>query len=135
MATTTSSKYHYGLGRRKSATVRVRLSIGKGTVIINGKPAAEYFDQDEQLLWRLNQPLKLVELLDKYDVSLRASGGGLSGQVDAAILAIANALADMNDDLRSTLKKAGFLKRDPREKERKKFGLKRARKQEQFSKR
>ena len=133
--TKAKQQYYYGLGRRKSATVRARLTSGKGHITVNDKPAEEYFAKDEQLLWRIQQPFVAVSLEGKYDVSLRASGGGMSGQVDAATLAISKALAELNDDLRSTLKRAGFNKRDPREKERKKFGLKRARKKEQYSKR
>lgn len=127
--------YYYGLGRRKSATVRARLTAGKGNIVINDRPAAEYLSDNQKLLWQLQRPLSLVDMNDKYDVSLHANGGGLNGQVDAAILAISKALAELNDDLRGTLKKAGFIKRDSREKERKKYGLKRARKKEQFSKR
>ena len=128
--------YNYGLGRRKSATARARLyGGGKGTITINDQPAEEYLSKSGRLVYELLQPLTSVEMEKKYDVTLKVDGGGLNGQVDACKLAIANALADLNDDLRSTLKKGGFLKRDPREKERKKYGLKRARKKEQFSKR
>lgn len=127
--------YFYGLGRRKSATARARLTNGKGTITINKKPVEEYFSSAENLLWELRQPLGSVEKDKEFDISLRVTGGGHAGQVDACKLAIANAVADMNDDLRSTLKKHGFLKRDSREKERKKYGLRRARKKEQFSKR
>lgn len=132
---TNAKRYYYGLGRRKSATVRARLTPGKGAIVVNDKPVAEYFSNDEQLLWRIAQPFVAVDLVGKYDVSLRASGGGLNGQVDASTLAISKALAELNDELRATLKRAGFIKRDPREKERKKAGLKRARKKEQYSKR
>lgn len=127
--------YHYGLGRRKRATARARLFGGKGKITINDKPANVYLDDDEQLLWDLIQPLALLGKEKSFDITIRVSGGGTSGQVDACKLAISNALAVMNDDLRSTLKKAGLLKRDPREKERKKYGLRKARKKEQFSKR
>lgn len=127
--------YHYGLGRRKSATARARLFGGKGNITINEKPAAMYLDNDERLMWDLNQPLALLGKEKSFDITLRVSGGGTTGQVDACKLAISNALASMNDDIRGTLKKAGLLKRDPREKERKKYGLRKARKKEQFSKR
>lgn len=130
-----AKNYFYGLGRRKSSTAQARVLKGNGNVVINDLPAKQYLDENERLLWELEQPFAVLELSGKYDVSLRVSGGGMSGQVDASKLAIANALADMNEDLRGTLKRAGLLKRDPREKERKKYGLKRARKQEQFSKR
>lgn len=127
--------YHYGLGRRKSATARARLYGGKGNITINDLPAKEYLDGNEMLLHELSKPLSLIGKEKAFDITIRVSGGGASGQVGAMTLAISNALAEMNDDLRSTLKKAGMLKRDPREKERKKYGLRKARKKEQFSKR
>lgn len=128
--------YAYGLGRRKSATARARLySGGKGNVTVNGKTAAEYFADSEKLLHEMVAPLRQLEKLETYDITIVVSGGGHNGQIDAIKLAISKALADMNDDNRSTLKKAGLLKRDPREKERKKAGLKRARKAEQYTKR
>ena len=132
---TKKDTYHYGLGRRKRATARARLFGGKGKITINDKTAAEYLDGDEQLLWELDRPLALLGKEKAFDITIVVSGGGTSGQVDAMKLAISKALAEMNDDLRSTLKKAGLLKRDPREKERKKYGLRKARKKEQFSKR
>jgi small subunit ribosomal protein S9 len=132
---TTNINYFYGLGRRKSATARARLTKGKGIVTINSKPAEEYLDGNTSLLAELTDPLALIGKQKEYDVSLVIKGGGLSGQVDAAKLAIAKSISVMNEDLRSTLKKAGLLKRDPREKERKKYGLRSARKKEQFSKR
>lgn len=127
--------YFYGLGRRKSATARARLSGGKGEIVINGKPAAEYLDGNTTLLAEVTDPLALIGKQKELNVSLLVSGGGMSGQVDAAKLAIAKAISVMNEDLRSTLKKGGMLKRDPREKERKKYGLRSARKREQYSKR
>lgn len=132
---TTKNNYFYGLGRRKSATARARLTKGKGLVTINGKTADEYLDKNTSLLAELTDPLALIGKQKEYDVSLVIKGGGLAGQVDAAKLAIAKSISVMNEDLRSTLKKAGLLKRDPREKERKKYGLRSARKKEQFSKR
>lgn len=132
---TKEATYHYGLGRRKSATARARLMGGKGVITVNGKTADEYFASSEQLLTELVQPLVLLGKDKQFDVSLVVSGGGLSGQVDACKLAIAKAASVMNEDLRGTLKKARLLKRDPREKERKKYGLRSARKKEQFSKR
>lgn len=131
-----SKTYYYGLGRRKSATARARLySKGKGNVVINEQPLEEYIENNERLAWELKQPLTLLSKDDDYDVHLKVDGGGIHGQIDAGKLAISNALASIDDDVRSTLKKAGFLKRDPREKERKKYGLKRARKAEQYTKR
>ncbi len=127
--------YFYGLGRRKAATARARLLAGKGAVTINGKTAEEYLSGNKTQIAELTDPLALVGKQKEYDVSLVVSGGGVSGQIDASKLAIAKAISVMNEDLRSTLKKASFLKRDPREKERKKYGLRKARKKEQFSKR
>ncbi len=129
------AKYFYGLGRRKSATARARLYNGKGNVTINDKPAAEYLSDNKTLLAEVTDPLAVVGKQKEFDVTIRVSGGGLSGQVDAIKLAIAKAITAAHSDLRSTLKKAEMLKRDPREKERKKYGLRSARKKEQFSKR
>ncbi len=127
--------YFYALGRRKSATARVRLQGGSGTITINGKPAGEYLAESKYLLKELDKPFMVVELTNKYNVSAVVSGGGHNGQVEAIRLGIAKALALMNDDLKGTLKRADLLGRDPREKERKKFGLRGARKQRQFTKR
>ncbi len=127
--------YNYALGRRKSSTARVRLTSGSGKITINSKPAAEYFAASKYLLNELERPFTVLEQNNKYDVSAVVDGGGHSGQADAIRLAIAKALTVMNDDLKSTLKRADLLGRDPREKERKKFGLKGARKQRQFTKR
>ncbi len=127
--------YFYGLGRRKAATARVRLYKGKGTVTINDKPAADYLDGNKTLLAEITDPLALVNKQKEFDVTIRVQGGGTAGQVDAIKLAIAKALTTAHSDLRPTLKKAELLKRDSREKERKKYGLRSARKREQFSKR
>lgn len=129
------AKYAYGLGRRKSATARARLYKGKGNVTINDKPAADYLSGNSTMLAEVTDPLALVNKQKDFDVTIRVSGGGLAGQVDAIKLAIAKALTVDHADLRTTLKKAEFLKRDPREKERKKYGLRSARKREQYSKR
>jgi small subunit ribosomal protein S9 len=128
-------KYFYGLGRRKAATARARLYAGKGNVTINNKPASDYLDGNTTLLAEVTDPLALVNKQKDFDITVIVRGGGLAGQVDAIKLAIAKALTTGHEDLRSTLKKAEFLKRDPREKERKKYGLRSARKREQFSKR
>jgi len=128
-------RYNYGLGRRKSATASVRLIPGKGNIVINGKSAADYFENSKNLLAELQKPFTALDLTGKYDLSVLVKGGGHAGQVDAIVLGTAKALSVMNEDLRSTLKKADLLGRDPREKERKKFGLKGARKQRQFTKR
>lgn len=128
-------KYFYGLGRRKSATARARLYAGKGSVTINDKPANEYLNENKTLLAEVTDPLALVNKQKEFDITIKVAGGGIAGQVDAIKLAIAKALTVAHGDLRSTLKKAEFLKRDSREKERKKYGLRSARKREQFSKR
>lgn len=128
-------KYTYGLGRRKAATARARLYKGKGEITINGKPALEYLSGDKSKLAEITDPLALAQKQKDYDISIRVTGGGLAGQVDAIKLAISKAITTEAADLRPVLKKAGFMKRDPREKERKKYGLRSARKKEQFSKR
>ncbi len=130
-----ADNYHYALGRRKSSTARVRLMSGKGNIVINDVPAAEYFADSKYLLTKLQQPFAVLEQVGKFDVSARVSGGGHEGQVEAIRLGIAKALVSLNEDYKSTLKRADLLSRDPREKERKKFGLKGARKQRQFTKR
>lgn len=130
-----SKKYFYGLGRRKSATARARLFSGKGNVTINGQTAEEYLDGNRSLLAEVTDPLALIGKQKEFDVSVVVKGGGIGGQVDAIKMAIANAITVSAADLRPTLKKAGFLRRDPREKERKKYGLRSARKREQYSKR
>ena len=127
--------YLYGLGRRKSATARARLLKGKGNVTINDKPANDYLSENKTMLAEITDPLALVGKQKDYDVTIKVSGGGLAGQVDAIKLAIAKALTAGSADLRPVLKKAELLRRDPREKERKKYGLRSARKREQYSKR
>ena len=127
--------YFYGLGRRKSATARARLYAGKGNLTINDKPAAEYLSDNKSLLAEVTDPLALVNKQKDFDVTIRVAGGGVAGQVDAIKLAISKALTTAHADLRPVLKKAELLKRDSREKERKKYGLRSARKREQFSKR
>lgn len=129
------AKYTYGLGRRKAATARARLYKGKGNITINDKPALEYFSGDKSKVAEITDPLALIQKQAEYDVSIKVSGGGLAGQVDAIKLAVSKAITTEAADLRPMLKKAGFMKRDPREKERKKYGLRSARKKEQFSKR
>jgi small subunit ribosomal protein S9 len=127
--------YFYALGRRKAATARVRLQGGKGGITVNGKPAEEYFAGSQALLTELNRPFTVLEQENKYDVTVVVTGGGHAGQIDAIRLGIAKALTLMTPDLKGTLKKAELLSRDSRERERKKFGLKGARKQRQFTKR
>ena len=128
-------KYVYGLGRRKASTATVRLYKGKGEITINGKPALDYLSGNKTYLAEITDPLAIAEKQKDYDITILAKGGGLAGQVDAIKLAISKALVLETPDLRPMLKKAGMMKRDPREKERKKYGLRSARKKEQFSKR
>lgn len=132
-----AKSYFYALGRRKSSTARVRLfAKGKGAITINDRTAQEYFADSKYLLTELLKPFKVLELDSKsYDISVVVSGGGHSGQSDAIRLGIAKALVVLNEDYKATLRRAELLGRDPREKERKKFGLKGARKQRQFTKR
>lgn len=136
MTADTKSHYYYALGRRKSATARVRVMSGKGVFTVNGKPAEEYFAGSKALLNEMMKPLTVLELPAKdYDVSVVVNGGGHAGQVDAIRLGIAKALVEKDENLKSTLRRAELLGRDSRERERKKFGLKGARKQRQFTKR
>lgn len=131
-----TDNYFYALGRRKSATARVRLSGGKGSFTINDKQSADYFGGSKSLLSELTKPFNALELNpDDFIVSVKVIGSGHASQVDAISLGIAKALVAMNNDFRSTLRRAELLGRDPREKERKKFGLKGARKKRQFTKR
>ena len=123
-----------GTGRRKSSVARVRLMIGKGNITVNEKPLDEYFGE-ETLKVIVKQPLTATETLDKYDVIATVKGGGFSGQAGAVRHGIARALNAANLEYRPTLKSNGFLTRDSRKKERKKYGLKKARKAPQFSKR
>ncbi len=122
------------VGRRKEAVTRIFLSKGKGAITVNNKDYKVYFP----LVYLQNQverPLKAAEAADKFDVKINATGGGVKGQAEAAMLGIARALVEVNPDFRPSLKAAGLLKRDPRSVERKKFGKKKARKSYQFSKR
>lgn len=128
--------YFYGLGRRKSATARVRLLSKKGAITVNDKPLPEYFGSSKYLQYELLKPFNSLELdPENYTVSVKVSGGGHASQVDAVRLGISKALVELNEDFRGTLRRAELLGRDPREKERKKFGLRSARKKRQFTKR
>lgn len=124
----------YGTGRRKNAIARVRLVEGKGNITVNGKDINEYFGI-ETLKVIVKQPLTATNTLEKYDVICKVQGGGFTGQAGAVRHGIARALLEANSEYRPTLKSSGFLTRDPRMKERKKYGLKKARKAPQFSKR
>ena len=130
-----TKKYTYGAGRRKAATARVRLLKGKGNITINDKPALDYLCNNKTLLAEITDPLAATGKQKDYDITVKVDGGGLSGQVDAIKLAISKALVAEFPEFRPILKKAGLMKRDPREKERKHYGLRSARKREQFSKR
>lgn len=125
---------YYGTGRRKSSVARVRLYEGTGNVKINGRAIDEYFGL-ETLKLVVNQPFNLTETVGRFDLVCNVNGGGVSGQAGAIRHGVARALLEFNPELRVVLKKAGFLTRDPRMKERKKYGLKAARKAPQFSKR
>ena len=126
--------YFYGTGRRKSSVARVRLYAGTGKVTVNDRDIDDYFGL-ETLKLIVRQPLVLTGTADKYDVVCRVTGGGVTGQAGAIRHGISRALLQANEELRPALKKAGFLTRDPRMKERKKYGLKGARRAPQFSKR
>lgn len=135
MAKTNSEKImFYGTGRRKSSIARVRLTEGTGNITINKKSMDDYFGI-ETLKVIVKQPLSVTNTLDKYDVICTVKGGGFTGQAGAIRHGISRALLEANAEFRPTLKSNGFLTRDPRMKERKKYGLKKARKAPQFSKR
>ncbi|HCR41892.1 TPA: 30S ribosomal protein S9 [Patescibacteria group bacterium] len=127
-------KYHYGTGRRKTSTARVRLYEGQGQVMINGKLAENYLNP-AHLISVIMQPLVLVGMKDRFDISVRVNGGGPMSQADAIRHGVARALLEVDESLKKTLKSNKLLTRDPRAKERKKYGLKRARRAPQFSKR
>lgn len=121
-------------GRRKEATARVNIKSGEGKFVVNGKPLAEYLSR-ETLVMVVEQPLRLVDMLGKLDIECRSRGGGLSGQAGAILLGLSRALIQLDSGWRGKLKKAGFLTRDARKVERKKYGLVKARKRFQYSKR
>jgi small subunit ribosomal protein S9 len=125
---------YYGTGRRKESIARVRLVPGDGRIVVNGRDMDEYFGM-ETLKAIVRQPLVLTDTANRYDVLVNVHGGGFTGQAGAIRHGIARALLKVDPDLRPTLKRAGFLTRDPRMKERKKYGLKNARRAPQFSKR
>ncbi len=127
-------KYYYGTGRRKHSVARVRVYNGTGNITINGRSIDDYFGL-ETLKLIVRQPLALTENADKFDIVCNVSGGGVTGQAGAIRHGLSRALLVFNPELRPVLKKAGFLTRDPRMKERKKYGLKAARRAPQFSKR
>ena len=126
---------YYGTGRRKCAVAKVRLMPGQGRLVVNGKSIPEYFGGRQLYEVLIRQPLETVGVGDKYDVMASVSGGGVSGQAGAVRHGIARALLQVDSEFRVPLKRAGLLTRDPRVKERRKYGLKKARKAPQFSKR
>ena len=129
-----SNPYFYGTGRRKSSVARVRVYAGTGKITINDRDIDDYFGL-ETLKLIVRQPLALTETTEKFDVICKVQGGGVTGQAGAIRHGLSRALLQYDETLRGTLKKAGFLTRDPRMKERKKYGLKGARRAPQFSKR
>ncbi|MBQ6875402.1 MAG: 30S ribosomal protein S9 [Lachnospiraceae bacterium] len=131
---TSAKPYFYGTGRRKSSVARVRLFPGSGVITINGKDIDDYFGL-ETLKLIINQPFGVTNTIGKYDIVANVNGGGISGQAGAIRHGVSRALLLADDSYRTLLKKAGFLTRDPRMKERKKYGLKAARRASQFSKR
>lgn len=136
MADTIKGEYYYGMGRRKTAVARVRLyPNGDGSITVNGKNSRLYFGQREALLSVMTAPLRVLDLGNAYNMTVRVIGGGTSGQAGAIRHALARALVRVNPEWKATLRKSGFLTRDPRMKERKKPGLKRARKAPQYTKR
>jgi len=136
LADTTRGDYYYGMGRRKTAVARVRLFPNSdGSIIVNNKPAQSYFGQRDTLLAMLAAPLRALDLGNTYSMTVRVVGGGSSGQAGAIRHGVARALIRMNPEFKLALRKAGYLTRDPRMKERKKPGLKRARKAPQYTKR
>ncbi|MCI5923346.1 MAG: 30S ribosomal protein S9 [Oscillospiraceae bacterium] len=129
-----SRPYFYGTGRRKSSVARVRVYAGTGKITINGRDIDDYFGL-ETLKLIVNQPLELTDTVGKFDIVCTVAGGGVTGQAGAIRHGLSRALLQYEEELRPVLKKAGFLTRDPRMKERKKYGLKAARRAPQFSKR
>ncbi len=130
----TTKSIYYGTGRRKCSVAKVRVITGQGSILINGKPVTEYFGR-KVLELTVRQPLAITATEGKYDVLVDVHGGGIAGQAGAVRHGIARALQKVDTEFRSPLKKAGLLTRDPRMKERRKYGLKKARKASQYSKR
>jgi small subunit ribosomal protein S9 len=134
MATTNSAVY-WGTGRRKSSIARVRLVPGTGQLVVNGRPGDNYFNFQSGYIASAKAPLETLGLENEYDILVNAHGGGLTGQSDAVKLGVARALCELDPNNRKPLKVEGYLTRDPRCKERKKYGLHKARKAPQYSKR
>ena len=126
--------YSYGTGRRKTSTARVFMRSGNGRIIVNGRPIDEYFGRETARMI-IRQPLEVAGVVDRFDINVTVKGGGASGQAGAIRHGVARALVEHDETLRSDLRRAGFITRDAREVERKKVGLRKARKRPQFSKR
>ena len=126
--------YNYGTGRRKSAVARVFIKAGSGNIVVNGKPANEYFSRETGMMV-IRQPLEVTDNVERFDIMVNVKGGGESGQAGAVRHGIARALIDYDAALKPALSKAGLVTRDAREVERKKVGLRKARRRPQFSKR
>lgn len=129
-----AGRYYYGTGRRKEAVARVRLYEGTGNILVNGRPYLSLFTRNTQQI-KVRQPLEVADVTGKFDIYARIEGGGISGWADALAHGTARALLQYDESMRANLRKAGLLTRDPRVKERKKVGLKRARKAPQYTKR
>lgn len=134
-ATEQSRAVYWGTGRRKSSIARVRLVPGDGQLLVNGKPGEIYFNRIPKYISSIKAPLETLGLENDYDILVNAHGGGLTGQSDAVKLGVARALCQLDPENRQPLKTEGYLTRDPRAKERKKYGLHKARKAPQYSKR
>ena len=126
--------YSYGTGRRKTSTARVFMRSGNGRIIVNGRPIDEYFGRETARMI-IRQPLEVAGVVDRFDINVTVKGGGASGQAGAIRHGVARALVEHDETLRADLRRAGFITRDAREVERKKVGLRKARKRPQFSKR
>jgi small subunit ribosomal protein S9 len=126
--------YSYGTGRRKTSTARVFMRLGSGRIVVNGRPIDEYFGRETARMI-IRQPLEVADVVDRFDIRVTVKGGGASGQAGAIRHGVARALVEYDESLRPDLRRAGFITRDAREVERKKVGLRKARKRPQFSKR
>jgi len=135
MSDSQTKAVYWGTGRRKAAIARVRLIPGQGEITVNGRPGDIYFNQVANYLQSIKAPLETLGLENEYNILENASGGGLTGQADAVKLGVARALCQLSPENRQPLKAEGYLTRDPRAKERKKYGLHKARKAPQYSKR
>ena len=129
-----ANEFNYGTGRRKTATARTRLYAGSGQIVVNGRPFEDYFPR-KSLQMIVRQPLVLTKNVERFDIKVNVCGGGVTGQAEAVRHGISRALLEVEPELRGALKRAGFLTRDARKKERKKYGQRAARARYQYSKR